>query len=70
MLNIHVLQANPDEPVSVARVTIIMKYADKYQSYPELWSDVVESIGDYSALEQQKYLVTITKKQKLSWWIL
>ena len=55
MLNIYVLQANLDEPVSVARVTIIMKYAEKYPSYPELWSHVVESIGDYSALDKRLY---------------
>ena len=50
------MQANPDEPVSVSRVNVIMKYAELYhQTQPEVWADVVDCVGDYNALDKRLY---------------
>ena len=34
---------------------MIMKYAEKYQSEPGLWLEIVECLGDYSALDKRLY---------------
>ena len=49
------MQANPDEPDSAARVNVIMKYAEMYHNQPGLWNEVVECLGDYSALDKRLY---------------
>ena len=47
------VETNPDKPVSEARNALILENAHKYENDATLWSEIVESLGDYDAIDKR-----------------
>ena len=47
------VEGTPENPVSVARKDVILKYAEIFEDKPGLWSEIVQSIGDYDAVDKR-----------------
>ena len=47
------VETTPENPVSEARKTVILKYAEIYFENPDLWGEIVLKIGDYDALDKR-----------------
>ena len=45
------VETTPENPVSEARKTVILKYAETFYENPDLWGEIVLKIGDYNALD-------------------
>ena len=51
----ELVRKQPEEPVSVAGTNVLLKYSELYQSQPELWKEIIECVGEYSALDKRLY---------------
>ena len=47
------VETTPENPVSEARKTVILKFAEKYIENEDLWAEIGEKIGDYDALDKR-----------------
>ena len=47
------VEKNPEKPVSEARNAVIIEFAKKYERNPELWSEVMENVGDYYSVDKR-----------------
>ena len=51
----EIVKSNPDEPVSSAREKVILKYVEKYREQPGMWHEILEYLGDFTAVDKRLY---------------